>query len=515
MLKFGMDMPLLLMSLYGGAMILAVLLVRALFKKWLPKAVMPVLWGLVLVRLLVPFSVSSAYGWEGPLPSMGGASSVSSYQDGELIDKTVELLPAGDYEQAGTVTEANASSDVFSNAVAALADRMGVLDIYLLGGGMALLYAAGVLAALGVLLARRHGYGKKLRGGLLIESNPAIDAVLAANGLKNVRVYTCDAVSSPLVCGVVRPRIYLPTRMDFADTALLRHVLTHECTHVKRGDNALKLVLLAALCLNWYNPLVWGMCRWLPADMESACDEATLRKLTPGDPDARKNYAASLLSMAVRGGKPGLLYSAFSKTEVERRIRGVLGYKQAGAAALAVSLLLFGGTVAFAASGQAPFDSTLCTWVTQPNNRWETSVDLTWNAPLGKKAPLRSKGVAMQVLYDNPRAGRIEIMNKTAAALAEEFGVDKTAFSVYATLKQDANDRKGEYTSLGLIRNAENRYFYQNEPVSLLIDRIGSTVFTDDRGTVRITVQRDDFGQITGIDTLHAGDPGYDGPIIW
>lgn len=77
--------------------------------------------------------------------------------------------------------------------------------------------------------------------------------------MAHILVFSNDGIASPLVCDLLAPRIYLPTRMDFRNTGLLRHILAHETMHIKRRDNWLKAVKLTVLCLNWFNPLFWLM----------------------------------------------------------------------------------------------------------------------------------------------------------------------------------------------------------------------------------------------------------------
>ena len=88
----------------------------------------------------------------------------------------------------------------------------------------------------------------------------------------------------------------------------------------RRRDNWVKTVMLAAVCVNWYNPLVWVMAKYLSADLEAACDAAVLGTM---DAEERQGYAYSLLAIAITGNRTALLYGAFSKTEVERRIKKV------------------------------------------------------------------------------------------------------------------------------------------------------------------------------------------------
>ncbi len=108
-----------------------------------------------------------------------------------------------------------------------------------------------------------------------------------------ILVFTNDEIASPLVCGLFAPKIYLPTRMDFSNTELLRHILCHETMHIRRKDNWIKAVVLVTLCLHWFNPLVWIMSKYLASDLELACDEAVLRHYDKED-EIRKNYALKI-----------------------------------------------------------------------------------------------------------------------------------------------------------------------------------------------------------------------------
>lgn len=142
----------------------------------------------------------------------------------------------------------------------------------------------------------------RLKNRLLIEHNETINTLLRDMDMGHILVFSNDEIASPLTCGLLRPRIYLPTRMDFGNRELLRHILMHETMHIKHRDNWIKTFMLAALCLNWFNPLVWFMAKCLVSDLETACDEAVLKHCP--DEDERKDYAFSLLAMAVTGTAP-------------------------------------------------------------------------------------------------------------------------------------------------------------------------------------------------------------------
>lgn len=152
--------------------------------------------------------------------------------------------------------------------------------------------------------------------------------------------------------------------------------------HIRRKDNWIKTVMLVALCLHWFNPLVWIMSKYLASDLEFACDEAVLRQYDKEE--IRKNYALSLLAMAITGNRPTLLYSAFSKTEVERRIQSILQYHKASSLLLLLSIcFVLSGSVVFATGGQAPFSSYLTSFCASDSCRWGVTASLTRGAYLG------------------------------------------------------------------------------------------------------------------------------------
>ena len=176
-------------------------------------------------------------------------------------------------------------------------------------------YFAGALITAGILLAQKYRYAKRLNNALMVEHNETINTLLREMDMGHILVFTSDEIASPLVCGMLSPKIYLPTCMDFGNAELLRHILSHETMHIHRRDNWLKSVMLITLCIHWFNPLVWIMSRFLASDLEMACDEAVLRRYDHNDQaeENKKNYAMSLLALAVPRSRQTLLYSAFSK----------------------------------------------------------------------------------------------------------------------------------------------------------------------------------------------------------
>lgn len=475
MLHFRMDMPLYLMALYGSIMILIVCLLRLFLKNRLPKFVFPLLWSFILIRLLVPFALSSPL--SAPVPSLTMPS--SNQEVGYAMEGTSEAIYTVEF-----------SSPSLN------------LPNFLFG-----IFGIGLLVIIVVLTKQRQAYMKQLKQSLLLEHNATINTLIRETGMGHILVFTNDEIASPLVCGMLRPRIYLPTNMDFENTQLLSHILQHETMHIKRGDNWIKGAMLVALCLNWYNPLVWLMSKFLSSDLEMACDAAVLKQLE----NERSAYATSLLAMAISGNRSTLLYSAFSKIEVERRIKSVLQYKKTTAFTLSLSLLfLLSSTVIFATGGQAPYSSNLTGTCGYSNSKWCVNTDLNRDISLGQNAYLRAEDIIYNVLELDSSNDPQKIKDNITQALASEFQVEKRAFDVQVFLCLSDTEQLKEYEKQGITLNKDGTYLYKNEKVRRLSDEMLSFMSYGFDGSVDLQVIRNTMGNITQLKTSHKGDADYD-----
>ncbi len=485
MLHFRMGMPLYLMALYGSIMILTVLLFRGFLREKLPKFVLPALWTLVLVRLLVPFSLSSPL--SAPVPEWNLSPEAGSYtvMENQAVTFASEAVATTGYDTAYQEFPA------FS--------WMAVLRIAVW---------LGIAVTAAVLFYQKWRYSRKIKDSLLIEHNETINEILRSMDVGHVLVFTNDHIASPLISGILNPRIYLPARMDFQNIQLLRHILTHETMHIKRKDNLVKAVMLLAICLHWYNPLVWIMSKCLSADIEAACDAAVLKE---SGEDERQGYAYSLLAMAITGNRHTLLYSSFSKTEVERRIRSVLQYKKVTVLVLALSILIvLGSTIVSATGGQAPFSNYLSSYCGSTNCRWAVQALITRDIALGENAPKRADTVILDVMSGDNTNDPDILRDKVVAALAQEFGVEKGAFNLSINLSLDEQVLESEYAVHGITKDKNGFYLYQDEPVRTCVDEMLGSVQTISGGTVDIDVIRNRLGQIISINALYEGDDAFD-----
>ncbi len=516
MIQFAFDMPLWLMGVYGGVMVLVVLALRLLLGRWLPKRVMPVLWALVLVRLLVPFSISSPLSL--PVPAFledlwnmeysereataisdyvlfSPASSIASVHETEPDSIPKEEAVPGE-ASIRLVTKDLPITEEFSVALGGAPSLMGRLGMGFGGIGLA------GMAALALILCWRYFRGRSRFSGVYpIEENETVRQTLVSCRVE-AGVCTCDTIQSPAVVGIFRPLILLPASLDFREAGLVRHILTHEAMHIRRRDNLVKLIMMAALCLHWYNPLVWLMARQMCRDMESACDEAALAHLGQAE---SAPYAESLLRMAVPGLSGGLFASAFSRTEVERRVKGVLSYRRLGALTLtAAAVVVLTSATAFATCGQSFFNDYLGDWCYGGNTYVARAV---LNRPIslgGSRDYARSRAnqVVMEVVKDSPDDIRVEALERDIQKrLALEFGVEPGAFRVLVAPALDPEETAAQYKEHGLEKDEKGRWQMDGKPVHVLEDQLGGNYYSYEDGEVDVYVIRDEQYKLLRIES--------------
>lgn len=137
------------------------------------------------------------------------------------------------------------------------------------------------------------------------------------------KVSLCDAVTSPFLLGIIRPRIYLPSTLEEEE---MDYILAHEKAHLKRGDHLWKPVGYLILCVYWFHPLCWIAYILLCRDIELACDEKVIRDMSFED---KKEYSRVLLSCATQRRYVLTCPLAFGEIGVKNRVKSVLNHKKA------------------------------------------------------------------------------------------------------------------------------------------------------------------------------------------
>ena len=302
------------MSLSGGVIILAVTVIRAVGLHRLPRAAFTALWAIAAARLLLPFSIPSPW---------------SVYS---LFNHTTPAVtvPASPVNVAVTANIPAVSQVNIIHYITTAATPVITVSLW------AILWALGAIA---IAAAFALSYGRcrrAFRASLPAEDDFLRQWLAGQNLHRIVTVRLSDAVRAPMTYGVLRPVILLPAAMDLEDHQTLDYVLAHELAHIRRFDAAAKLVLAAAACLHWFNPLVWVMVLLAGRDMELACDEAVIRR---AGADARRDYARALLAMEER--RAGLTAASFfSKNAIEERIVSIMKIKPKSVLSILLAVVL-------------------------------------------------------------------------------------------------------------------------------------------------------------------------------
>ena len=292
-------LKLLNLSISASWLVLAVLVLRLISKRS-PKWMNVLLWGIVALRLVLPFSIESA---------------LSLIPSAETVSPTaVQFAPAPTITSGVSVID-NAVNPSLSEHFAAV-PTASVNPLYVWA------YLAGWvwLIGLGAMLLYALVSYLRLRRRVSV-SLPIQD-----------HIYLCDAISSPFILGVVKPRIYLPSGLDEVQR---QNVLSHERAHLARRDHWWKPLGFALLAVYWFNPVLWLAYTLLCRDIELACDERVIRTM---DESAVKTYSTVLLACSMPRKAVITCPLAFGEVGVKERVRNALHYKKPAFWVVAVSV---------------------------------------------------------------------------------------------------------------------------------------------------------------------------------
>lgn len=321
-------------SLYGGILILVILAARTLLQDKLPRRTFPILWGVAMVRLLLPLSCSSIFSVYSILQR--GADRLAQSPSPSGMPK----VPAPAQPFPGWMGIRDFTS---GNGIVAVVNekRIPVLSVIWCVGAVlcALFFVTVYLRCM-----------RKFRGAVPVESAWMRRWLSSHRRGRVISVRKARGIAAPLTYGVFRPVILLPERLVWEERRELEYVLQHEYVHICHYDAAMKILMLATLCMYWFHPLVWIMAILLNRDIELACDEGVLRRF--GE-QARAGYAMALIGMEEKKGLPMPLYNGFSKNAIEERIKSIMKYKKVTyAATVAATLLILLIVLVFATSAQ-------------------------------------------------------------------------------------------------------------------------------------------------------------------
>lgn len=462
---------LLKMSLSGGILILLIALVRMAALNKLPKRMFMLLWSVALLRLLVPAELPLA--WGIALPVMRAAEDIAG-----KIPVPAAYPNAGmvaDYEgDAGRMYEKNTRSFAGGSP-----NQIAEKNTDWKAGGISdtgqnytfYIWLAGAVTMLFILSALYIREYRKIREALPVEKESGEYLRKLARIPARVRLQVSDRLVSPVTFGIVRPKIVLPKDLlrgflppkallsgDLLPEVLppendsqLKFALIHEMVHIKRADNLRKMVMLLALCVHWFNPLVWLMYFLFNRDIELSCDEKVI--LLAGR-EAKKEYAMALVNLAEKQYRFSMFSAGFGKNAVKERIVAIMNFKKITALGILCAVILTGVSVSVFASGREGADA------------------------------------------ENTCAG-------TYAGTDGGWSVNRSVAN---------SDDFSEYARFGLSYDGElDRFLYEGKIVGYFYDEKSPGVYThltENDGEVFLIVKRDSDNKITGFEQREGGPSG-------
>lgn len=288
------------MSISASWLILAVVIIRLIFRK-APKWSMCLLWGLVAVKLVVPFSPESVLSF---IPS------------NEVIPESIATETHPHINSGITYIDMTINPVMESNFSPQIGDSVNPLQV--------IIYIAEIVWCVGIIICLAYA----------LVSYIILKRKVRASKLLRKGIYACDEVKSPFILGLFRPVIYIPSGMK---DEVMEYVIAHENAHLKRGDHFWKPLGFIILSVYWFNPLCWVAYNLLCRDIEYACDE---KVICDKDREYVNLYSQALLDCNAQRRIIAACPLAFGETDVKGRIKGILNYKKPAFWVIIASLII-------------------------------------------------------------------------------------------------------------------------------------------------------------------------------
>lgn len=443
----GIFLKIVNMSISACWIVLAVMLSRIILKK-APKWINCVLWGIVGLRLVMPFSFESVFSL---IPS---AETISKMPDSPRphIDSGVPVI---DNQVNGYL-----KGNYFEGVSRPTGNFVDITTI------LAVVWAVGILALLIYSLV----------SFLILKSKIGTAVLLCDN------IYQSEAVVSPFVLGLIKPKIYLSFNMNEQN---MEHVIAHELAHIRRKDHWWKPLGFLILTIHWFNPLIWLSYILLCRDIELACDEKVVKEL---DNEQRADYSEALLACSVNRRMIAACPLAFGEVGVKDRVKSVLNYKKPAFWIIIVAIVLCVGlAVGFLTN---PMNVSVF------NGKYETGKCL-YDSLISEEKATKNNNTVFSITQNGVFYETLE--DGTTYELGKLTETDYTTRDLSVTLTN-----QGKWLNLGRIKNA---YECSNE--------IGTyVIFQKPNGTVYIVALFSDGSVIDVFKLKRIGDCDISNSII-
>ncbi|RKI31000.1 M56 family metallopeptidase [bacterium 1xD8-6] len=511
-------MDLLSMSFSASIIIVVIIVLRTLLINKLPKRILLILWSIALLRLLVPFSFPSSTSvyflisqnssimdkiagtsianflpfdfqlqsdanredkQKGQGTNENANNTFASTEQNKTQDSSIESQKIQEPEsEARIIKEGKSNREYQENTDTLLPKRKGV-SIW------AMVWIIGMSVCIIIFLVTYILCYRQFRTSLPVE-NTIIKKWRDSHQIRRtISIRQSDCISAPLSYGFFRPSILMPKTTEWDNSRQLHYILEHEFVHIRRLDTVTKLFFAAAVCIHWFNPIIWIMYIFAGRDIEISCDEAVVRHFGEASKSA---YALTLINMEERKSSLMPLGNHFSKNAAEERITAIMKLQKPSALAdiLAAALVISVASV------------------------FATSALPTGRQAADSAADIEGSGIPFSSPFDEGRD--ISSLWETETNKALQRGNPENLFDALnidiATKLTDEQQKKllNRYQKCGLIEK-DNILYYQGKPIRLLIDKYqeeiknkygGKTVNTiriysyfNEKGTVDVNINRE------------------------
>ncbi|MDF2594106.1 MAG: putative peptidase BlaR1 [Clostridia bacterium] len=291
------------MSITASLAAMVIIIIRIFVGDKMPRIFSYFLWSIVLFRVLIPISFSSNVSVFNFYP-VSSAQPILSFVDETKLQSGCIAVDHLNQISAKQVTE-NIGPD-------------NLAFIWLCVAAVLMVFC---IAMYSITI-------KHFKEATLFNDVPLIDGKLGQiMSKRKIKVYTLETLSTPVVVGVLKPRIIVPANLINADKRpILKNIISHEIVHIMRFDHLIKLTATLAACVHWFNPILWIALILAHKDRERACDEKVIQVSTR---DIRKEYAKVLLNFSLeKSNLSHIALAAFGESDIKRRIKGILAYKK-------------------------------------------------------------------------------------------------------------------------------------------------------------------------------------------
>lgn len=470
------------MSVSGGILILVVAFVRTLFQNKLPQKTFLILWAVVLLRLLVPFSVTSVFNIYSLLDQYTITKNFKQNITNYVLNISENIVSENEASENGISEDRSIENSSINQEERekgqgkkkqlyrhTMASKKNINNSIFLWNCIYVCVAFFFLLFYFIAYIRCY---REFQTSLPIRE-PFLQAWIRTLPFRrHVAVRQSDIIATPITYGIFQPVILLPKKMIWAEKKQLKFVLIHEYMHICHLDALKKIILIITVCIHWFNPLVWLMYVLVNRDLEIACDENVIKYFGQ---ESKSDYALTLVDMAERKDKWMILGNGFSKNAMEERIIAIMKKKDSKKAVVVAGILVLGITMSFATSAAQTKDAQeedIVQAVAEENNDVIPSQETEWSS-------IEQETGGIRTLPNTNYQGGLKAL-KDNVYHSEEFP---------------------EYKKFGLSYDEKNGHFvYKEEIVGYFKDEFVPNTyrrFTDEDGTIGLIVERDSSGKMT------------------